>query len=295
MVVKSAVFLFCIFIFDKINAQEDNFTLKKLLPPELKEISGIVKDGAFIWAISDSKKNTIYKLDLSGDLIQQIEITNALFADVEAVTTDRDYVYVGDVGDNNGTRTSRHIMRIKKSSIGSKSLARVTGELISFSFPGEQAEKKKKNNNYDCEALISYKDSLFVFTKRRGDMKTELFALSKSPGTYSARSISIFKSKGLITDAAVNEGKNEIALIGYDEGHRNPFIWIFRKFEGNEFFSGRSERFELTNEKHLDWQVEGISYNDDNSFFISCEKTKDVQNTIYLLDRSKLHKSKKRE
>ncbi|MFL5810532.1 MAG: SdiA-regulated domain-containing protein [Flavisolibacter sp.] len=293
MILKSTGVLICILILTNCKGQEDQFLMKKELPAELKEISGIAKDGNFLWAITDNKKRTIYKLDLSGNLVQQIEVSNAAFEDVEAVTSDRDYVYVGDVGDNNGTRSTRSIMRIPKSSIGNNSQATASGEMISFTFPDEGEVKNKKSNNYDCEAMISFKDSLYVFTKRRDDMKTELYALPKSPGSYTARSISIFKTKGLVTDAAVNKSNNEIALVGYDEGHTKPFIWILSNFKGNDFFSGNHERFDLTNEKQLDWQVEGISYGDGNHLFLSCEKTKDVRNTVYSIDRAKLHLSKK--
>ena len=293
MALKSTGLLICILILTNCKGQEDQFSMRKELPADLKEISGIAKDGNFLWAITDNKKRTIYKLDLTGNIIQQIEVTNASFDDVEAVTADKDYLYVGDVGDNNGTRKNRSIMRILKSSIGKNSQTSVTGQLISFNFPDEGETKKKKSNNYDCEAMISYKDSLFVFTKRRGDMKTELYALPKSPGNYIARSVSEFKSKGMITDASINKAGNEIALLGYDEGHTKPFIWVLSNFKGNNFFSGNHERFDLTNEKHLDWQVEGISYGDNNQFFFSCEKTKDMHNSVYLIDKAKLHLSKK--
>jgi hypothetical protein len=274
-------------------AQEDNFELKKELPKELKEISGLAKDGNVLWAIVDTKNADIYKLDLDGNILQIIHLSNYKLKDVEAVSIDRKYLYVGDVGDNNGTRENRTIIRIAKSSIGNNPTATVTGDLINFTFPDEGIVKKKKNNNYDCEAMISYKDSLFVFTKRRDDLKTQLYVLPKSPGTYSARSIALFKTKGLVTDAAVNEKGNEIALIGYDEGHTRPFIWILSNFSGNNFFSGNYKRFELTNERKLDWQLESIEYKNYDSFFIACEKSKDVSNTLYVLQKSELLKSRK--
>lgn len=287
-----ALALFVLLI-KKANAQENKFELKKELSKELKEISGIAKDGKALWAIVDTKNAGIYKLDLNGTILQTIHLNNYKLKDAEAVSVDNEYLYVGDVGDNNGTRPNRTIIRIAKSSIGHQSLVNVDGELINFTFPDEGTVKKKKSNNYDCEAMISYQDSLYVFTKRRDDMKTGLYALPKSEGTYQARSIALFKTKGLVTDAAVNEKGNEIALVGYDEGHTRPFIWILSHFSGNNFFSGNYKHFELTNEKKLDWQVESITYRDKDSFFIACEKSKDVSNTLYLLLTTELLKSKK--
>ena len=274
-------------------SQMNDFILEKELPKELKEISGIVKDGNFLWAISDSKNAPVFKLDLSGNILQKIHLSNISLQDVEAVTSDDKYLYVGDIGDNEGTRSERKIIRILKSSLGYGTSVKANGELINFTFPDEGKVKKKKSNDYDCEALLSYKDSLYVFTKRREDMKTELYSLPKAPGTYSAHSIAVFKTKRLVTDAALNAKGNEIALVGYDEGHTRPFIWILSNFAGNNFFSGSYKRFELTNEKKLDWQIEGITYKDASNLFISCEKSKDVTNTLYMISKTELRKSKK--
>src|SRR5688572_10004997 len=141
------------------HSQKIHFELEKNLPKELNEISGITKDGNCFWAISDAKKSTIYKLDLSGHIIQEIQTTNARLKDAEAITSDRTHLYVGDIGDNDGSRTKRSIIKILKSSIGNKNTSTVTGELISFSFPGKNESKKKSNNNHDCEAMLFFKDS----------------------------------------------------------------------------------------------------------------------------------------
>jgi hypothetical protein len=268
--------------------QEIHFGMTRELPKALKEVSGLARDGNALWTISDDNRSDIYKLDLQGNILQQVHLKNIAVVDVEAVAVDREYLYIGDVGDNDGRREGRQIIRIAKSTLGGGSRVDVNGELIAFVFPDEGAVKKKKSNNFDCEAVISYGDSLYLFTKRREDLKTELYVLPKSPGKYVARSLGVFKAKGLITDAAVNPEGNELALVGYDEGHTRPFIWIFDHFGKEGFFTGHARRFELTNKKKLDWQVESISYRDDNSFYIACERTKDVPNTIYIVDKKEL-------
>lgn len=293
MLLQAMAFIFLMTVFHTVSAQKNHFSLVKELPKKLKEISGLAKDGNGLWSIIDSKDGDIYKLDLSGKIIQQIHLTNYKLKDAEAVTADRNYVYVGDIGDNNGSRKDRTIIRIRKSSLDNKEYITTEGEAIHFTFPDEERVKKKKSNNFDCEALISYKDSLFVFTKRRDDMKTGLYALPKQPGTFSARNIAVFKAKGLITDASVNQKENEVALIGYDQGHTRAFIWILSNFKGNDFFSGNFKRYELTNQKKLDWQLESITYKDDNSFFIACEKSKDLANTLYIIDKANLIPSRK--
>jgi hypothetical protein len=280
------------FISCKSETEQTKFQWEKELPKDFKEISGITKDGDAIWAVTD-KPNAIHSFDLSGNQKDQIPLKNISMMDVEAITADDTYLYIGDFGNNDGDRLQRSIIRMAKKDHTATDDTSMQAQTISFTFPGDHEVDKKKENNFDCEAMVSYKDSLYLFTKRRGDMQTELYVLPKTPGQYEARRIAEFNSDGMITDAAVNPAGNELALIGYDKGHTKPFIWIFSNFRGSDFFSGNPQRYFLGTKKKQDWQVEGISYADDQNFYISCEKSKDIPNTLYLLDRSALTPSKK--
>lgn len=274
-----------------IAGQDAFFELKKVLPKELTEISGIVRDGNFLWAVGDDKGQPVYKLDKEGNILQKIKLSDQPLIDVEAISVDNTYLYIGDLGDNMGKRKQRAVVRVLKSAIPNGRNVSVRGERIRFSFPGHGEVKKQKKNNYDCEAMLCYNDSIYLFTKRRKDLKTSLYVIAKTPGSYNARFISNFKANGLVTDASANEKTDEIALIGYDEGHTRPFVWVLSNYRFDDFFSGDFERLELTNNEKLDWQIEGISYRDNNSFYLVCEKTEDVPNSIYVIKRSNLLKS----
>ena len=265
------------------NADYDNSVLysRKSLPKKLKEISGQVTDGNAIWAICDNPKSAIYKLDTAGNVLQQVVVSNIAATDVEAITADENYLYIGDIGDNDGSRNERIVMKIKKSAIGKSESEVVTAEKITFYFPDEVEVKKKKKNNYDAEAMLSYKDSLYVFTKRRGDDNTELMVIAKTPGNAVARPAGVFNSKGLVTDAAINSNGSEIALIGYEDGHQSPFIWLLSNFTGADFFSGSAKEYQLADRK-VDWQTEGITFYNNNILVFSCEETKDIPFHVFL-------------
>ncbi|MEJ7679524.1 MAG: hypothetical protein WKG06_17020 [Segetibacter sp.] len=135
----------CLFVSCSASDKESPLVVKKELPKELKEISGMITSGSDIWAITDKPHATVYKLDLSGNLKEQVEITNAEATDVEAVTADADYIYIGDVGDNTGDRTERKIIKVAKANINQGTQAKVTGENIDFTFAEEeQVEKRSK-------------------------------------------------------------------------------------------------------------------------------------------------------
>jgi hypothetical protein len=270
---------------------ENVFLVKKKLPKELKENSGIVADGGAIWAITDERVPYMYKLDEQGNMIQTVEITGVKMRDVEAITADADFFYVGDIGDNDGNRKNRIIYRIKKSDIGSGKNVKVKADEIEFKFKGFEEAEKKKHNEYDAEALISMGDKLYVFTKRRTDDKTELVSIPKTPGKHVATSIATFNSNGMITGAGINSTGTEVVLIGYKSGHTNSFMLFLSNFTAPNFFSGNQQRIELTKAK-IDWQTEGITYWKDDIIYFSCETTSDVPATIYGVNKSNLERVK---
>jgi len=279
------------FLFACSASQEKSaLVVKTTLPKELKEISGITADNDAIWAISDKPHATIYKLDLSGNIKEQVEITNQEVTDAEAITSDAEFIYLGDVGDNKGDRIERKIIKVAKANIKD---SKVAGEVIEFSFEGKEDVEKKKQNNYDCESLLSYKDSLYVFTKDRKYKETRLFVLPKTAGKYTARFIDKFDSEGLITDAAVNLANNELALIGYHKGHKFPFIYFFNNFSDNNFFSGNNKKINLS-DKPWDWQLEGLTYGNNNMIYFTCEGTKEVAATFYEIKRENVSKLDKK-
>lgn len=288
--IKSALIIFtCIFLSCSSSDKKSPLVVKTELSKELKEISGITADGSDIWAITDKPHATVYKLDRSGNLKEQIDITNVEATDVEAVAADAGFIYIGDVGDNTGDRFERRIIKVAKANIKQGKQAKITGEIINFTFANAEQAEKKKQNNFDCESMVCYKDSLYVFTKDREDKETRLFVLPKKPGNYTARFINSFNSKGLITDAAINPANNELALLGYHKGHRFPFIILFNNFHDNDFFSGSNKKINLA-DKPWDWQLEAITYGMDNNVYFSCEGTKQVAATFYGIKREDLEK-----
>ena len=265
---------------ESVTGNGDNkFTLVAEMPKKLKELSGISKDGNFLWAISDDPKADIFKLDLMGNIVQKLHLTNLTVTDVEDVTADAEYVYVADVGDNDGTRQERQIIKIKKSEISTGAEVNVTGQAIRFTFPVQSAHTKKTNEN-DCESLFTYKESLYVLTKRRDDKQTELFKLTKNIGSQIPKAMSKFNSKGLITGAAINQQGTEVSLVGYQGGHKNPFICKLTSFKGDDFFSGNQQVYVL-NKEDKDWQVESVTYTSDSTLLFGCEKTPDFGAAIY--------------
>jgi hypothetical protein len=165
----------------------------------------------------------------------------------------------------------------------------VTAQAINYSYADQTSFTINTNTNFDCEALISVRDSLYLFTKDRGDFKTRVYKLPKTPGTYSVSPYLNFNTNGKITGADYNVISNEIILLGYKSSNMNSFIWHLSDFAGVNFFSGNKRRVELGNSSYA-WQTEGISFYNETSthrIFISCETNGFVAG-IYYSDLSQI-------
>jgi hypothetical protein len=255
--------------------------------------SGIEWMNGSVYTFGDSgNPPAFYKIDTTtGNISQNISVTNFGNQDWEDITADTGFVYIGDFGNNNGNRTDLKILKISKSQFinNPSSVVSVTAQAINFSYSDQTSFASNSNTNFDCEAMISIRDSLYIFTKDRGDLMTRVYKLSKTPGTYNVNPFLNFNTNGKITGADYNPINNEVILIGYKSGNLNSFIWYLSDFQGINFFSGNKRRVELGNASYA-WQTEGIAFYNETSthrIFISCE-VNGITAGIYYSDINKI-------
>jgi hypothetical protein len=267
--------------------KEQKCNLIASLASELTESSGLTMSDGFLWTHNDSgNPSKIYKIDtITGQIIQTLFVTNAANNDWEDITADSDYLYIGDCGNNNGIRTDLKILKISKSQFisSTETFVNVTAEEINFSYKDQTSFVSNKSNNFDCEAILSKGDSIYLFTKNRGDWKTKLYAVSKIPGSYVLSPRNEFDVKGLITGADYNENTGEIALIGYTN---TSFVYFLTEYFENDFFSGNIRRVEIGHGA-LGWQTEAITYTSDQELYVSCEFS-NVPASLYLTNKTDL-------
>ena len=221
-----------------------------LLPDEVDETSGLIFFADGYWTNNDSGgEPIIYKLDtLTGEVIQRITLKGAKNIDWEELAQDDDFIYVGDIGNNSGNRDDLAIYIVDKTDIPESGDAEVDAGKIMYAYIDYQGRiERKKDNNFDCEAMIATDDYLYLFSKNRGDNKSKLYQLPKTTGEYTAELLTTFDSKGLVTGADLNKEKNELILVGYTNNDWIPFLWVMFDFEGDDFFSGNKRRIDMLN------------------------------------------------
>lgn len=254
-----------------------------LLPEILNETSGIIWWNNKLWTHNDDTDLNIYSLDTSDiNNYSKYPLSSCVNNDWEEISEDSTFIYMGDFGNNvNGNRTNLKILRVDKVSL-LKNDPKVDTINFSYSTQTDFTPTGSNNTDFDCEAFVVSKDSIYLFTKEWVSKKSAIYALPKSPGTYFADFISSYNVEGLITGATYLEEKKTIALCGYST-LLQPFVVLLYDFHKHDFFSGNKRKISL----NLAFtQVEGIATEDGINYFISNERfTKSIVTTPAKINR----------
>ena len=253
------------------------------LPAELKECSGLVDLGDGWYAGTNDSGNPaeliVFPVGGSPETIRKVAIKGATNHDWEELAADDEYIYIGDFGNNSGTRKDLTIYRIQRLDLLRESIARA--DKIVFTYPEQKKFKPSNTHNFDCEAMVSVGDSLFLFTKNRGNLKTDLYSLPKVPGQYTAKHMDRFDAGGLITGAGyrTNNHIGRLALIGYtteDLGY-HPFVILFSPVSGRDFLKAPARRYMYNGTM----QTESVLFLDDDTVYITNEEEHGDQGFIH--------------
>lgn len=253
---------------------------------KLNEISGIMIYDSFFWGFNDSGgKNKIYGFNKAGEIQKEIEFDEAKNQDWESITQDRDHIYMGDFGNNSGGRKNLRIYKIKKEAIKVKKEQQIKSKKISFNY-SEQEQFGYLNNTtpFDCEAMVEFKGSLYLFSKDWKNRSTTVYRIPTKKGEYEISAIDTFNVKMLVTGADISRDKTKLALVGYE--NYQSFMWLFSNFSNDNFFEGESAFIDL--KKMTNAQTEGICFYGNDTVLISCERTSAFKQQVFLFDLTEL-------
>lgn len=239
------------------------------LSAQIKETSGLVKWNDHLYTLNDDGDANLYAIDsLSGAILKTFPLPDTVNEDWEELTQDDGYFYVGDFGNNvDGNRTNLNILRVDKTSLlsGNPQIDR-----INFTYANQSNFKSKGSNktDFDCEAFIVTKDSIYLFTKQWISKKTNVYVLPKTPGSYIASFKTGYDVGGYITGATWIEDKRLILLSGYN-GILQPFVYLLYDFKEHDFFSGNKRKINMSISFH---QTEGIATINGTDVFVTNEQ-----------------------
>ncbi len=247
-----------------------------LLDEDLKESSGLIYWEGSLWTHNDSRDNTLYRINpANGLLAGKVSLAAVENTDWEDIAQDKEFIYIGDIGNNSGNRKDLHILRISKESLkkGSPEIKPSDIDTIFYSYDSqEDFTPRAMATDFDCEAMIVHRGQIFLFTKEWISAGTSVYTLPVSPGQHVARKVSACQVDGLITGADISADGNMLILCGYS-ALIQPFFYVLvdpsgRGFENGDLFGGSVKRIPLALPYH---QVEGIAIKSAEEIFFSNE------------------------
>ncbi len=237
------------------------------LNDSLRETSGLMAFENLFWTHNDDHDKTIYGLDSNGIIQKKIKLKKVKNNDWEEISQDSTHIYIGDFGNNfQGNRKNLHFLRIEKKSFLTNNPMIDT---ISFSYSNQTDFNIQKENstNFDCEAFVVSKDSLYLFTKQWSQKKTTVYVLPKVPGKYVAKAKETIDVDGLITGATLLASGGGIVLCGYSR-MLQPFLYLLYGYKNNDFSVGNKRKIKLSLPFH---QIEAIESIDGKLFYLTNE------------------------
>lgn len=266
----------------------NNLTVITLLDDLVDESSGLVFLNNNLITFNDSGgNNSLYEIDIvNGELIRTVDIINATNYDWEDITADSEYIYLGDFGNNYGNRQDLLIYKISISDFLNTSDNTVSAEQINFSYSDQITfQSNPYNSNFDAESIISFNDSLYIFTKNWADRKSNVYSLPKNAGSYIASKIDSLDVEGLITAAEYNINSNTVTLLGYNPD--STFVIELTNFNNSNFSQGLISKFPLVVPENYSIQTEGLT-NINNYYYISAEDYLGNPQVLYRINKDSL-------
>lgn len=193
--------------------------------------------------------------------------------DWEAIACHDDVFYIGDIGNNFGTRKELKIYKIHQlySTINSIKEFNPVIDSIVFSYPDQTDFTFRRFHPFDAESMVVTGDSVYIFTKNWNNCNSNVYVFNINESHPTVFKRQTLKMGFLATDACLLG--NRLFFVGYSfwgKQYIAEFDWHTKK---------RLNRRKI---KLKHGQIEGICYNFElNDFVLSTESRKDQPAKIF--------------
>jgi hypothetical protein len=250
--------------FEKVSQAYDVKQVGRMAKNEVAESSGleVANSTGDLWTHADGGNTAkLYKITQQGDLLQTLDLEPLANNDWEDLAQDdaHKYLFIGDFGNNQNKRRNLTIFRL-----GGPNLQDI--DTIRFHYADQrQFPPKKPKRNFDCEAFFYHQDSLYLFTKNRGEGNwVKEYVLPARPGNHTARLVDSVRINTWITAADISPDGRTVALLGY--GH----VYLIGVEPGRKLFDGTKSCLPVPSSG----QAEALVFVNDHDFVFSNEKGK---------------------
>lgn len=271
--------------------QAEIFKLKKfrvsVLSDSIQETSGLNFFDGKLYTFNDSGNPAeLYEIDKNSGRILKVLKTNAENKDWEALTNDGQNFFIGDFGNNAGTRKD---LKIYKIPFQNNELQNNVMKTISFYYP-EQNDFTSKNisTDFDLESMIYLNGKIHIFTKEWASKSTTHYTLDPEYfENQAAQKVESYKTGFVVTDTYYYNKK--LYVVGYTK-KTEVFLNVFNETEPGIFFKETPKHLYLGSALTIG-QIEGIAI-DEKGIYISGEKfyspIKKTKPFFYFIPKEKL-------
>ncbi|MDO6561197.1 hypothetical protein [Paraglaciecola chathamensis] len=196
------------------------------LPGTLEESSALYCESLDrVYSLNDSGNAPIvFQLNEKAEIVSERTPKNVKNRDWEALTADDTFFYVGDIGNNRGTRKNVLIYKFPRSEGDAGKT-----QTLSVSYAGNQPkENESLNHDFDAEALVAVDDHLVLFSKSWLTDKLRVYLVDKNESKQKlSANITVEGIPGVITGADYDKMNKRYVLVGYPSkrvGFGDPFM-----------------------------------------------------------------------
>ncbi len=252
--------------------------------PEIDQASGLAlsrKNPGYIWTHQDKNyDNSLLLLNASNGEIAAIYkiigTENRDWEDIEMAPgpiTGLDYLYLGDIGDNDQNYDYYTIYRFEEPKFEENHQSKI----IELEIPFDKITFRYPNKSYDVEALMVDHITRDIYLATKRELRSQLFVLpypqslqeeitAVKAGTFSFR---------IVTAGSVSREGDKVLMKNYDR------IFYWEKRSGQTFVEMMSETPFLLPYDPKEEQGEAISFDLDGGYFTLSELANGVQPQLY--------------
>lgn len=276
--------------YDTKNLQKTSFfstTAERRGEVALEETSGLAwsrNNPGFIWAHQDSgNENQLFLLDSqSGEIVATYRVQGTRNRDWEEIEIapgpldGRNYLYLGDVGDNEGVYGSYTIYRFEEPRFRESH----RGALVELEVQVDELNYRYPGQNHDVEAFMvdPLTKDIYLVTKR--DAPAILYVAPFPQPTE--KELTVLKAGELplraITAATVSEDGREVLIKTYDQ----VFYW---QRQDNKHLVETLSREPLEAPYKLEAQGEAISFDNQGGYYTLSELRNEIRPVLYYYGR----------
>ena len=224
--------------------------------PESSGLAPAEKPGTYFSFGDNGNAPTLYRIDAAGKVLANVTVA-AKNDDWESLTRDPQGTYfIGDCGNNESDRQNLRLLRVNPAQPAQ------VGK-IKFTYPDQtEFPPKKKQRNFDCEAIVWHEGKVWLFTKDQQQRASTVYTVPDQPGEYRATRVTSLALPGQVTDAALSPNGRRLILLGRGE------LFILDGNSWADILKATPKEVDLAGTG----QTEGVAFKDEQTLLISTEE-----------------------